>query len=252
MKLFEKKVKMPKRDKKNSVTVILAAAGSGTRLGGVSKPLVNILGKSAIEYSLEVFEKIGDVTRIVISAKEEDIPKYREIVNKRGFTKVCGIIAGGSTRQDSVSKAYRFAFSEYITEFVAIHDAARPLITLDAVQGALADAKKFGTAVCASLCPDTVKRASGSLFVTGSVERDGLYLIQTPQIFSYDIYSASLASAEKNGFQATDDSSLAENAGFKIKLFETSRENIKITYPGDIAIAESILNARKEGDICSE
>ena len=249
MELFKKKIKLPKKDKKGSVTVILAAAGSGTRLGGVSKPLVDILGKSAIEYSLEVFEKIGDVKRIVISAKEEDIPKYREIVRKGGFTKVCGIIAGGSTRQESVAKAYRFAFSECITDFVAIHDAARPLITVDAVQGALADAKKYGTAVCASVCADTVKRASNSLFVTDSVERDGLYLIQTPQIFSYDIYSASLAAAEKSGFQATDDSSLAENAGFKIKLFQTSRENIKITYPGDIAIAEAILRGRKDENI---
>ena len=249
MKLFEKKVALPKRDKKGSVTVILAAAGSGTRLGGVSKPLVDILGKSAIEYSLEIFEQIRDVTRIVISTKEEDIPEYRGIIEKRGFSKVCGIIAGGNTRQDSVAKAFRFAFSECITDFIAIHDAARPLITLDTVKGALADAKKYGTAVCATACTDTVKRTSESLFVTDSVQRDGLYLIQTPQFFSYDIYSASLASAEKSGFQATDDSSLAENAGFKIKLFDSPRENIKITYPGDIEIAKAILNARKDENI---
>jgi len=246
MKLFSKRVKTPPKDKKGSVTVIIAAAGSGTRLGGISKPLMPILGKCAIEYSLEVFSNTENVTRIVISTKKEDIPKYREIVKKRGFSKVVGIIEGGSTRQESVAKAFRYAFGEMITEFVAIHDAARPLITQDAVQKAIADAKKYGAAVCAALCPDTVKRAGKSFFVTESVSREGLYLIQTPQIFSYEIYSASLAVAERDGFEATDDSSLVENALFKIKITETSRDNIKLTYPGDVLIAEAIMKSREE------
>ena len=246
MKLFAKKVKSPERDRRGSVTVILAAAGSGTRLGGISKPLIPLSGKSAIEYSLEIFEDIDDITRIVISTKEEDIPKYEDIVKRRGFTKVAGIIPGGSSRGESVSKAFEFAFGKVITEFVAVHDAARPLITKEDVLGAIRDAKMYGSAVCASLCPDTVKRASDSGFVTESVPRDGLYLIGTPQIFSYDIFCTSLAVAKRDGFEATDDSSLVENAGFKIKLHETSRENIKLTYPGDAAIAEAILKSRKE------
>ena len=246
MKLFTKSVSTPKKDKKGSITVILPAAGSGTRLGGVSKPLMNILGKCAIEYSLEIFERIEDVTRIVISTKEEDIPKYEEIIKKRGFRKIIGVISGGDTRQSSVAKAFRFAFDSVITDFVAVHDAARPLITEESVRSAFADAKKYGCAVCASLCPDTVKRANGTGFVTESVSREGLYLIQTPQVFSYDIYSASLAVAERDGFEATDDSSLAENAGFRIKLCDTPRDNMKITYPSDIPIAEAILRSRKE------
>lgn len=246
MKLFTKKAKTPPKDKKGSVTVILAAAGSGTRLGGVSKPLVDILGKTAIEYSLEIFESIDDITRIVISTKQEDIPKYAEIVAKRGFTKVAGIISGGSTRQESVAKAFRYAFDKKITEFVAIHDAARPLITKQAVENAIRDAKKYGSAVCASLCPDTVKRADKSSFVKESVDRNGLYLIQTPQIFSYDMYSTSLAIAENDNFQATDDSSMVENAGFRIKLTETSRDNMKLTYPEDACVIRAILKSRKE------
>ncbi len=246
MKLFGKKTKSMKKDKKGSVTVILAAAGSGTRLGGVSKPLMNILGKTAIEYSLEIFENNEDVTRIVISTKEEDIPKYEEIIKNRGFKKVIGVICGGSTRGESVSKAFRFAFEDMVTDFVAIHDAARPLITDDIVCRAVGEAKKYGTAVCASLCPDTVKRAGKSLFVSESVDRNGLYMIGTPQIFSYDIYCTSLAVAERDGFEATDDSSLAQNAGFKIRICETARDNIKLTYPDDTLIAEAILKSRKE------
>ena len=117
---------------------------------------------------------------------------------------------------------------------------------IHAVKDAIGEAKHYGTAVCASLCPDTVKRAGKGGFVTESISRDGLYLIATPQIFSYEIYSTSLALAEKDGFEATDDSSLALHAGFEIKLTETSRDNIKLTYPGDILIAEAILKSRKE------
>lgn len=246
MKLFANKTPKVKRDKKGSVTVILAAAGSGTRLGGVSKPLISILGKTAIEYSLEIFENIPDITRIVISTKEEDTEKYRAIIKQRGFSKVVGVIAGGSTRGESVSKAFRYAFDDTITDFVAIHDAARPLITEKNVKNAINDAKLYGTAVCASLCPDTVKRADKGAFVTESISREGLYLIATPQIFSYEIYSASIALAEKEGYEATDDSSLAQHAGFGIKLTETERDNIKLTYPGDVLIAEAILKSRKE------
>ncbi len=246
MKLFGKKTIGVKKDKKGSVTVILAAAGSGTRLGGISKPLMKICGKTAIEYSLEVFQKNENVTRIIISTKKEDIPKYESIVKKRGFDKVIGIITGGATRTESVSKAFRAAFSKVVTDFVAIHDAARPLITDDMVSCAINEAKKYGTAVCASLCPDTVKRAGKSLFVTESVDRDGLYMIGTPQIFSYEIYSTSLAICERDGFEATDDSSIVQNAGIRIRLCETSRDNIKLTYPGDVLIAEAILKSRKE------
>lgn len=246
MKLFGKKNSNIKKDKKGSVTVILAAAGSGTRLGGVSKPLMEICGKTAIEYSLEVFQRNEDVTRIIISTKKEDIPRYESIVRNRGFDKVVGIITGGATRTESVSKAFRSAFDDTVTDFVAIHDAARPLITDEMVSCAISEAKHYGTAVCASLCPDTVKRAGKSLFVTESVDRNGLYMIGTPQIFSYDIYCTSLALCERDGFEATDDSSIVQNAGFKIRLCETSRDNIKLTYPGDVLIAEAILKSRKD------
>ena len=144
------------------------------------------------------------------------------------------------------AKAFRYAFSDVITDFVAVHDAARPLITEESVRKAICDVKKYGTAVCASLCPDTVKRAGKSGFVSESVSRDGLYLIAPPQMFSYEIFCTRLALAEKEGFEATDDSSLVEHAGFRIKLCETPRDNIKLTYPGDTLVAEAILKSRKD------
>ena len=246
MELFRKNAKKTPRDKKNSFTVILAGAGSGTRMGGVSKPLIPICDKPAIYYSLSVFSSFEEVTRIIICAKKEDIPLYENLVKKYSFTKVCGIIEGGESRQETVSKAFRHAFSEKITDFVAIHDAARPLITKEEVQNAINDAKKYGCAVCACVCRDTVKRSGKSGFINESVDRTGLYLVQTPQIFSFEIYSTSLALAEKNGISATDDSSLVQDAGFSIKLCETSAHNIKLTYPEDTALAQMIIKSRKQ------
>lgn len=246
MKLFAKKTNVPPRDVKNSVTVIIAAAGSGARLGGVTKPLIKLCGKFAIEYSIEAFSACERVTRIIISAREEDIPIYEKLIQEKGYTKVAGVIAGGATRQESVAKAFRWAFSKMTTDFVAVHDAARPLITRDEIEQAIADAVKYGTAVCASVCPDTVKRAGKGGFVSESVDRNGLYLIGTPQIFSADIYMTSLALALRDGYEATDDSSLAEYAGFKLRISVTSRSNIKITYPGDVELSEMILKSRNK------
>ncbi len=244
MILFGKKTKTPPRDKKGAVTVIIAAAGSGSRLGGVSKPLMLLCGRHAIEYSLDVFSSLEEVTRIIISTRSEDIAAYEKIVADGGYSKVSAVIEGGSTRQESVTKAFRYAFSEKICDFVAIHDAARPLITEAMVSKAFSEAREYGCAVCASLCPDTVKRSTASGFVGEAVDRDGLYLIGTPQIFSYEIYQTSVAVAEKDGFEGTDDSSVVEHAGFKVKLCETSRNNIKITYPGDAELAEMIIGSR--------
>lgn len=247
MKLFSRSIKMPPRDKKGSVTVIIAAAGSGTRMGGVPKPLIKLCKKYAVEYSLEAFSALDDVTRIVISTRAEDVDLYRQIAKNGNFDKVVAVIEGGSTRQESVTKAFKAAFDEKITDFVAIHDGARPLICSEHIEKAISEAKKYGCAVCASLCPDTVKRASESGFVTESVDREGLYLISTPQIFSYEIYSAAIAKAERDGFEGTDDSSLVTYADFKIRLCDIPRDNIKLTYPDDVAFAEAVLSSRNKG-----
>ena len=245
MQLFKKGTSAKiERDKKDSVTLLLAAAGSGTRLGGVSKPLLSLCGRPAITYSLDAFSAVGDVTRIVISAKKDDVPTLRDIVKQGGYTKVVAIVEGGSTRQESVRKAFDAAFCEKRTDYVAIHDAARPLITKEAIEAALLDARTYGAAVCASRIADTVKRTDRVALVTESVDRENLYGLQTPQVFSTDIYAAALAVAERDGIDATDDSSLVQNAGFRVKLADAGRENFKITYPGDVALAELVLKSR--------
>lgn len=227
-------------------TAIIAAAGSGTRMGGVSKPLMKLDGKPAFLYSVELFINSDYIEKICISAKKEDIPLIREIVARQNYPKEIIVVEGGKTRQESVKRAFSAAFSgKKKTKFVAIHDAARPLLTPDELLRAFESAEKYGNAVCAARAKDTFKRTDKNAVVRQAVDRDQLWHIQTPQIFDTDMFHTALALAEKNGTEFTDESGLVADAGFVVKLVECGHDNIKLTYPEDIFIAEAILAKRK-------
>ncbi|MBR5528322.1 MAG: 2-C-methyl-D-erythritol 4-phosphate cytidylyltransferase [Clostridia bacterium] len=228
------------------VTVMIAAAGSGTRMGGVSKPLMKINGRQAILYSLDLFMASDDVERVVISARREDMHLLREICARENYMKEIIVTEGGSTRQDSVKRAFKAAFEgRKKTKLVAIHDGARPLITAEEFSRVVKSALQYGNAVCAARAKDTFKTTDENCVVNGHVERENLWHIQTPQVFDTDIFHTSLALAEKNGTQATDESGLVSAAGFVVKLVECGHDNIKLTYPEDVFIAEAILLRRK-------
>ena len=254
MNIFKKAAYKLKKYPKGEVTVIIAAGGSGSRMGGVPKPLLNLRGKPVIEYSLEAFSACECVGRIFIAAKADDIPSYESIMKSGRFPKLSGVVEGGGTRSESVANAFTAAMRDGMTDFVAIHDGARPLITPEETERAAKLAAVYGSGVCASKVRDTVKRASRGGKVTENIDREGLWLISTPQIFSTDHYhaalSAAVASAKKNGSSSidfTDDSTMFGDAGFTVMLSEASADNIKITYPEDMAVAEGILAARERG-----
>ncbi len=229
------------------MSVIIAAGGSGSRMGGIYKPMLSLCEKKAIVYSLEAFENSPYVKKIIISAKKENIDELKNVAEKAGITKLAGICEGGETRQDSVRKAFLTLFSkkEDITPFIAIHDAARPLIDTETINNAVKSAVKYGSAVCAVEVRDTVKRTEAAGFVTDSVDRNHLWQIQTPQIFDTDIYHTALSYATQKGINETDDSGLVSASGFKVYLHKSKAENIKITYPEDAYLAELILRDRK-------
>lgn len=229
-----------------AVTVMIAAAGSGTRMGGVSKPLMKICGRHAILYSLDLFMRCDDVERVVISTKREDMHLMREICARENYMKEIIVTEGGATRQDSVKRAFRAAFENRSkTKLVAIHDGARPLLTDEELARVIRTAQQYGNAVCAARAKDTFKTTDENCLVNGHVDRENLWHIQTPQVFDTDMFHTALALAEKNGTQATDESGLVTNAGFLVKLVECGHDNIKITYPEDVFIAEAILQKRR-------
>ncbi len=228
------------------VSVIIAAAGSGTRLGGLSKALLKIDGKYTFLYSLDMFIESEYVKRVVISAKKEDINAIREIVARQNYMKEVLVVEGGSTRQESVTLAFRAAFNKKSkTQFVAVHDAARPLITRDGFEKAMRIATKYGCAVCAAKAKDTFKRSDENFLIRENVDRENLWHIQTPQIFDTDMFHTAIAKSAKENTCATDESTLVTDAGFLVKLSDTGHDNIKITYPEDVLIAEAILKKRK-------
>ncbi len=217
------------------VSVIIAAAGTGTRMGGISKPLLEICGKPVIIYSMEVFEALTEVSEIIVSAREEIAEEIKRLSDKYNITKLTQIVRGGETRQQSVVNGLKAVSKE--TELVAVHDAARPLIKAEFVKQCIRDAEVFGAAALGVPVKDTLKVVSGGL-VTDTPDRNSLYIVQTPQIFKKELYVKGVNFALEHGLDFTDDCQLAEAVGGKVYISKSDYANIKITTPEDLDIAE--------------
>ena len=231
-------------------TVLIAAAGSGQRMGGVYKPMSMLAGEPMLAYSLKAFQNSGFVKQIVISAPEERMKELVDLGKSCGCTKLRAVVKGGETRADSVVNAFRAAFDkkENITPFLAIHDAARPMITTEIIDKVFLECTRHGSAVCATKLRDAIKKSGNDNFATEILDREGIWQMQTPQAFDTDIYHTALATLGKDNISnAHDDAAIVMKAGFKCFLVETGFSNFKVTYPEDLELAELILKSRKEG-----
>ena len=170
--------------------------------------------------------------------------KYEGIAEKYGIKKLKKTVIGKETRQLSALEGFK-AISDRST-FVAVHDAARCLVTPEMIEKTVRTAVKYGAAVAASKATDTVKVTDNRLVVKSTPERDSLWLAATPQIFETEIYRASAYLALDKGLTVTDDCSMVESAGFKIKLIDCGKENLKITEQVDLYFAEAVLKMRRE------
>lgn len=222
------------------VTAIIAAGGSGTRMGaGINKVYLESDGIEIIARTVSVFEKSDIIDEIIVVTGINDIPLFNELINKYCFKKISAVVQGGGTRAESVYNGLIQASGE----IVLIHDGARMLITVDEIERVFNDCKKFGAAALGVKCKDTLK-ISDNGFICGTLDRETTYQIQTPQVFYKDTIIKAHQNAKDN--TATDDCALAEQIGVKIKITEGSYENIKITTPSDLAIAHEILKKRGE------
>ncbi len=222
-------------------SAIIVAAGSSRRMG-FDKLTAPLAGKPVIAHSLAAFEKSRDITEIVIVTREDRVEEMTKLVKHEKFKKVAKIIAGGAERYQSVWEGLRAVSAT--SEFVAIHDGARPLVTTEMIRKCLALAKKTGAACLASPIPETVKRADGNGIVKESVERTGLWAMQTPQVFSAAVivqaYAALIAAHEP----VTDEVSAVQRLGKPITLLRSEDWNLKITFPHDIQMAQQVLKVR--------
>ena len=224
-----------------TVSAIIACGGSSTRMNGANKQLCEIGGVPVCVRSMLVFENIDEVSEIIVSAREEDIPQIEALAEKYGIKKFKCAIKGGETRQQSVFAA--FMQTDKSTRYIAVHDGARPFADPENIKKCIRDASVFGGAALGVPVKDTIKTVSGGLIVD-TPDRSSLYAIQTPQIFRRDVYVKGVNFALDHELDFTDDCQLAEAVGVKVCVTPSDYGNIKITTPEDIFIGEAILKSK--------
>lgn len=234
--------------RRSYVSAVVLAGGSGSRMGtGKTKQMLVLRSKPLVVHTLLAFEKSEYIDEIIVVAKEEEIAEYNAFKEEYGITKLSKTVVGGSTRQQSAKNGFD-AINEK-ADYVAIHDAARALITPAQIKEVVMSAFAHGAAIAATPATDTIKYAEG-VTVGETVPRDKIWLAQTPQVFRDEIYRAAAYTAEKEGFVATDDASLVENAGITVYLVDTGADNFKVTYKTDLLRAEQLLLEREENGKC--
>lgn len=231
------------RPEEHFCSAIIVAAGSGTRMGSTrTKQMTELCSKPVIVHTLLAFQACEAIKEIIVVAKEDELGTYTDFKRAYGLSKLRQVVSGGATRQESVMLGTKVL--SYSSEYVAIHDGARCLITPNEITEVLRQACIYGAAAAAEKMTDTVKRCDGRGFVTETVDRNALMRAQTPQCFKTSQYLASAYTAERDGFEATDDCSVAEHAGFPVKMIDCGKTNLKITTPEDLVIARALLTAR--------
>ena len=225
------------------IAVIVVAAGKGNRFGGTEKKcLAKVDGQPMFLRSVQLFINREDVaeTILVVSPADEGVIKEKYGANL-GFLGV-KMAVGGAERCDSVANGLARVSAD--TEYIAIHDAARPCVSTDMIDRVFAEAVKTGAAVLAAQLRGTIKRASGAGVVDETVDREGLWEAQTPQVFKREILLEAYAKRGEFPGEPTDDAQLVEASDHPVQLVESDLSNLKITAQGDITLANAILKSR--------
>ena len=223
---------------------VIVAAGSGRRMEGVDKILTELDGKPVLIHTLSAFAAAPSVDEIVIVARREQVETVRALIREYGCEKVKDVVAGGAERPDSVRAGLKAVSARM--ELVAIQDGARPLVTPEIIERAVTKAWKTSAAAPAVPLKDTVKETDGEGKVTATPNRETLRAVQTPQVFQKDLLRAAWRRAVQEGKSFTDDCAAVEDMGKMVYLVEGSEENLKLTTPLDLRLAEMILERRKE------
>lgn len=232
---------------KATVAVILAG-GSGSRMrNSTPKQLRNIGGIPVIIRAATAFQMCQDVKSIIIVAREEDINIISNYCASYDINKLQKIVPGGSTRLRSAQAGFESIVTN--ESLIAVHDAARCLITTEQISNIINIADEYGAAIAACSERDTIKQVDEQGAVVSTINRNSIFHAQTPQIFKKELYRAALHRALKDDTEITDDAQMVERCGERVMVVDCGQENIKITYESDIAIAESILVRRQINEV---
>ena len=220
------------KNNKQKVGVVIAAGGSSQRMGEIDKLFALLGGKPLLVRATQPFQKCRLVDQIVVVVGGERKERCRRLVTGEEWSKVTDVCLGGERRQDSVAAGLKRLDK---CDWVVIHDGARPLVTVDLIERGLEAAEETGAAVAAVPVTDTIKVAGGDRIVHQTPPRQNLWAIQTPQVFRTNIITKAYHRAKGD---VTDDASLVEQLGYKVKLYMGSYDNIKVTTPDDLTLAE--------------
>lgn len=233
------------------IVAIIPAGGLGKRLGGdIAKQYLCLNSLPVLVHTIRVFQKSDVISEVVLVVPQDDIASVRkQIVEKYGLTKVSTIVAGGHERQDSVRNGLRAIAMK--CDVVMVHDGVRPFVTGEMIARVAAAAADTGAASIGVKAKDTIKETTDENRVTGTLPRHNLWQTQTPQAFQYELLCKAYEAAAGDNFYGTDDASLVERLGAEVRMIAGSYENIKITTPEDLMMAEALMKEkRKEQMIC--
>jgi 2-C-methyl-D-erythritol 4-phosphate cytidylyltransferase len=228
------------------VGVVVPAAGVGLRLGGTGpKALVELAGRALLAYAVEAVEANASTVAVVVVGHPDALEATGKLIAEEGFAKVTAVVAGGPTRQASVAAGLRALPPG--PAYVAVHDAARPLAAHGAVDRMLALLLEAGVAGVVPGVPvtDTIRQVDAGRRSTGLVDRDQLRAMQTPQLFVREVLEEAHRRARRDGVEAVDEAALVELAGHWVQVMPGDPENLKVTTPLDLAIAETLLARRR-------
>lgn len=224
---------------KNRYAALIAAGGTGTRMGAdINKLMMPLNGKPVLARTIMVFDEIPRIRHITVVLHPDLIETVRESLPEWGIRTSVSLVEGGATRQESVYKGLRSLPGD--TSLVAIHDGARPLISPDIIERTFEEAGKMSAAAAGIRVKDTLKIVAEGA-IEGTVDRTNLWQVQTPQTFRYDLILNAHREAQDKGWTCTDDASLIERTGGTVTMVEGSALNVKITTPEDMHLAQKLL-----------
>jgi 2-C-methyl-D-erythritol 4-phosphate cytidylyltransferase len=225
--------------------VVIPAAGTGNRMGGRKKPLLELLGRPVLDHAIEALQAApgcGEVVPVLHADEHADAALADRLAAEFGLARLA---RGGPTRQASVLAGLELLGEE--VQIVLIHDAVRPLIDPGVVQRVAETAARFGGACAAVPASDTVKQVGQGRRIEGTPPRERLWFARTPQGFRRELILRAHYAARDQGFCGTDDAQLVERLGHEVRVVEDTCDNLKITTAEDLAIAEAILRWRRAG-----
>lgn len=223
-----------------SCGVVIVAAGSASRMGGIDKVMAPLAGESMIVRTVRAFQDCDAVKKIVVVTREDLILPITSLCS--GMSKVKAVVAGGSSRQESVHLGLNALSGE--VQLVAVHDGARPLVSWELIDRVIRAANTYGAAAPAIPVKDTIKVVKGGV-VEQTPDRSNLFAVQTPQVFDFDLLRGALKKVEQEQLQVTDDCSAVEQMGMRVKIVEGDERNLKVTTPMDLKIAQMLLEETK-------